>query len=120
MKELSRREMNVSIYNHQLCVIPSEVWPFARKSISDWKNEYLDVCDECAVKQRCGGFFSSAKIHRSAHIAPIKGANEDVLPAIANVDKYRRELCRWESNAMEYKQEDVVPTIGKRAFTNMG
>jgi His-Xaa-Ser system radical SAM maturase HxsC len=70
--ELSRHEMNVSIYNHQLCLLPRELWPFARKSISDWKNEYLDVCDECAVKSRCGGFFSSAKIRRSDHIAPIK------------------------------------------------
>jgi His-Xaa-Ser system radical SAM maturase HxsC len=79
VSELSRRRMNVSIYNHQLCVLPRELWPFARKSISDWKNEYLDVCDDCAVKQRCGGFFSSAKIRCSEHIAAIHDVDEGMV-----------------------------------------
>src|SRR5262249_30864115 len=26
------------IYNHQLCVLHEELWPFAVRSISDWKN----------------------------------------------------------------------------------
>lgn len=79
VNELSCRRINVSIYNHQLCVLPRELWPFARKSISDWKHEYLDVCDECAVKQRCGGFFSSAKIRRSEHIAAIHDVKENTV-----------------------------------------
>ena len=33
--------LDVSIYNHQLCVLDRDLWPVARKSISDWKNEYL-------------------------------------------------------------------------------
>lgn len=36
--------MNVSIYNHQLCTLPESLWPFSRRSISDWKNEYADEC----------------------------------------------------------------------------
>jgi len=39
---LFNRNMNVSIYNAQLCVIPRSMWKFARKSISSWKNIYLD------------------------------------------------------------------------------
>lgn len=67
---LNNRHINVSIYNHQLCVLKKELWPFARKSISDWKNEYMPECDPCQFKDQCGGFFSSAKLRYSAHIAP--------------------------------------------------
>jgi len=65
---LARAGMNVSIYNHQLCVLDRQLWPFARQSISDWKNEYIAECDGCAVRHRCGGFFSSAMAMHSAHI----------------------------------------------------
>jgi His-Xaa-Ser system radical SAM maturase HxsC len=37
---LADSRMNVSIYNHQLCILDKRLWAFARKSISDWKNEY--------------------------------------------------------------------------------
>jgi His-Xaa-Ser system radical SAM maturase HxsC len=68
---LDRHGLNVSIYNHQLCTLREELWPFARQSISDWKNEFLEVCSECAVRDRCGGFFSTARVRHSAHIRPI-------------------------------------------------
>jgi His-Xaa-Ser system radical SAM maturase HxsC len=61
----------VSIYNHQLCVLQRELWPLARKSISDWKNVYLPACDGCAVLERCGGFFESAVKRHSTAIAPL-------------------------------------------------
>lgn len=64
--------MNVSIYNHQLCVIPRRLWPYARKSISDFKNIYLDECQECSVLEQCGGLFKSAERIHSAHIAPVR------------------------------------------------
>lgn len=63
VKYLSARKLRVSIYNHQLCTLPEETWPFARKSISDWKEEYLPVCDGCAVRQECGGLFASVIRH---------------------------------------------------------
>ena len=56
---LADRGMTVSIYNHQLCTVPQPLWQFCRKSISDWKNEYLPVCAACGVRERCGGFFAS-------------------------------------------------------------
>ena len=68
---LSDAGMNVSIYNHQLCVLDPRLWELARRSISDWKNVYLPECNGCAMLDECGGFFASAtKIH-SAHIRPI-------------------------------------------------
>jgi His-Xaa-Ser system radical SAM maturase HxsC len=56
---LANRGLRVSIFNIPLCVLPRAVWPFARKSISDWKNIYVAQCDGCAVKEFCGGFFAS-------------------------------------------------------------
>src|SRR5207249_1470848 len=56
--------MNASVYNHQLCVINRDVEKNYRKSISDWKNEYLDACGPCTRKAGCGGFFASSKMYR--------------------------------------------------------
>jgi len=71
---LDRRGMNVSIYNHPLCLLPEESRPFARRSISDWKNDYLPACDGCRLREDCCGFFSSS-LHRrvSAHVRPEVG-----------------------------------------------
>ena len=64
--------LNTSIYNHQLCLLDRRLWPFARKSISDWKNIYLDVCQTCDVRDECGGLFQSAAKKHSDHIHPIR------------------------------------------------
>lgn len=77
---LSQHRISVSIYNQQLCVTPTDVWEYARKSISDWKNEYMPECKGCGVKDRCGGFFSSASFRYSSHIKPINSA---VIPSPA-------------------------------------
>jgi His-Xaa-Ser system radical SAM maturase HxsC len=69
---LSRHRISVSIYNQQLCVTPPDVWEYARKSISDWKNEYMPECEGCGVKEKCGGFFSSASFRYSQHIQPVR------------------------------------------------
>lgn len=71
VSHLSSNRMNVSVYNHQLCILDRRVWPYAKKSISDWKNEYFAECDGCQVRDRCGGFFSSAKLRYSDHIKAI-------------------------------------------------
>ena len=72
---LAERGLNVSIYNHQLCTIPEALWPFARQSISDWKNIFVPACDGCGVRDRCSGFFHSAAKRHSAHIQPIACAH---------------------------------------------
>lgn len=62
-----------SVYNHQLCVVNPDISRSYVKSISDWKNEYVQECDGCVRKSQCGGFFSSSKQHRySDHISPFK------------------------------------------------
>lgn len=65
---LATRGMNVSIYNSQLCLLRPSLWKFARKSISDWKNVYLQECRECSVLEQCGGLFQSAEKLHSPHI----------------------------------------------------
>ena len=65
------RRMNVSIYNLQLCVLPRSLWAFARRSISDYKNIYLDDCARCDVREECGGLFASSKKRHSRGIKAI-------------------------------------------------
>ncbi|RZZ90287.1 His-Xaa-Ser system radical SAM maturase HxsC [Pseudoxanthomonas winnipegensis] len=50
--------LHVSLYNMPLCAVPPALWPHAKKSISGWKNDYLDECGSCSAKSQCGGFFS--------------------------------------------------------------
>lgn len=56
---LANRGMSVSLYNYPLCTVPAELRPFARQSISDWKNSFLPECDGCGVQADCCGFFRS-------------------------------------------------------------
>jgi His-Xaa-Ser system radical SAM maturase HxsC len=65
---LAIRGMNVSIYNHQLCVLRRSLWPFARKSISDWKNLYLPTCEGCSALADCGGVFQWTATKHSDHL----------------------------------------------------
>lgn len=71
VRELNSSHINVMIYNHQLCVLDRELWPFARRAISDWKNIYMSECGECAMRENCGGFFASAALRHSGHIKPL-------------------------------------------------
>lgn len=68
---LDRAHIRTSIYNSQLCLLDPSIRKFARRSISDWKQEYMPDCDGCVEKASCGGFFSSAAIRYSDHITPI-------------------------------------------------
>jgi His-Xaa-Ser system radical SAM maturase HxsC len=63
VRYLVRRLVPVSIYNHQLCLLPRELWPFARKSITDWKQSYPPACDTCSVREDCGGVFGTGEKH---------------------------------------------------------
>jgi His-Xaa-Ser system radical SAM maturase HxsC len=65
------RSITPLIYNHPLCVLPKELWPFSRQSISDWKNIYHGECQACAATEICGGFFSSSHFRRMDAIKPL-------------------------------------------------
>ncbi|MDP2930255.1 MAG: His-Xaa-Ser system radical SAM maturase HxsC [bacterium] len=69
---LSQRNMDVSIYNEQLCLMPKELWSFTRKSISEWKNIYLGKCTLCIEKSACGGFFAEPFEDHRNQIRPLK------------------------------------------------
>lgn len=60
--------IETSIYNHPLCVLPEPLWPFAQRSISDWKAVYLPVCAACSVREQCGGLFGTSRGQVSAHL----------------------------------------------------
>jgi His-Xaa-Ser system radical SAM maturase HxsC len=59
------------IFNHQLCVLDERLWPFAVRSISDWKNDYLDICARCSVRDACGGVFATSGNRLSAALRPV-------------------------------------------------
>jgi His-Xaa-Ser system radical SAM maturase HxsC len=61
--------MNVSVYNHQRCVVNDDILGAYRQSISDWKAEYVEECTKCTKRNECGGLFLSAKQYKqSQHI----------------------------------------------------
>jgi len=70
IRVLSRADMNVSIYNIPLCLIEKKYWSFARQSISEWKNDYLQICENCSVKSKCCGIFTTSGPHQSSYIIP--------------------------------------------------
>lgn len=76
VNELNQSRLNVMIYNHQLCVLARDLWPFARKSISDWKNIYMPECHGCCVRKSCGGFFASAPLRYSSHIKSVREVDQ--------------------------------------------
>lgn len=54
------RDIPIFIYNHQVCLLPKQLWRFAVASISDWKTGYSELCQHCDVKGYCGGFFTTS------------------------------------------------------------
>jgi His-Xaa-Ser system radical SAM maturase HxsC len=85
VRRLDRRRVRTLVYNHQLCLIDREVWPFAVRSISDWKNEYHPECLQCSVIDRCGGFFFSARHRMSDHISAVRAdePQRTLLPVVS-------------------------------------
>ena len=58
---LAQLEFDVSLFNLPLCLLPESLRPFAKQSISDWKNKYLQTCGTCALKSSCCGLFATSK-----------------------------------------------------------
>jgi His-Xaa-Ser system radical SAM maturase HxsC len=70
-RTLADARILTKIYNHQLCVLDKQLWPYAVRSISDWKNDYLDLCDPCSLKHACGGVFTTSGNRLSRHLQPV-------------------------------------------------
>lgn len=60
VRYLAEWNYDVCIYNIPLCLLPKEFHKFAVKSISDWKNKFLDICEQCSLKADCCGLFSTS------------------------------------------------------------
>lgn len=75
VRVLHRAALDVSVYNVPLCLLERDTWPFARQSISDWKNNYLGSCGECSVIDGCCGVFTTSGDRMSVHIKPLKENN---------------------------------------------
>ena len=69
---LRSAKVNVSVFNLPLCVLAPEVRPYAVQSISDWKNSYVEACDQCTLRADCAGFFSSGRPKFSRGIVPFQ------------------------------------------------
>jgi His-Xaa-Ser system radical SAM maturase HxsC len=89
---LASRGVPVSIYNHQLCTLPTDLWRFSRKSISDWKNEYLPECERCAEMTSCGGFFASA-LQRNCTSQHIRPFSAEMTPESLRLQRVLSESC---------------------------
>ncbi len=71
VRTLHRVGLDVSVYNVPLCLLERQTWPFARQSISDWKNDYLGLCGKCSVREICCGVFTTSGDRLSKRIEPI-------------------------------------------------
>jgi His-Xaa-Ser system radical SAM maturase HxsC len=72
--DLAQAGCHVSIYNVPLCLLDEPAWRYARKSISDWKVEYLPACGPCRLKNDCCGMFATSHGVISEKIQPITEA----------------------------------------------
>lgn len=63
VRYLAAMDMNVSIYNIPLCLLPEPSRRFAARSISDWKQAYIEKCEGCSLKSDCCGFFTTSGTH---------------------------------------------------------
>lgn len=59
--DLNDWNIDVSLFNLPLCLLPDDLHSFARKSISDWKNNYTELCETCIKKEECCGLFTTSR-----------------------------------------------------------
>ena len=55
-----RYGIEVRLFNYPLCLLTNGLREYAHMTISDWKNYYPSECTKCDLKNKCGGFFTSA------------------------------------------------------------
>lgn len=71
IKICRKYSLPVSIYNLPLCLVNKDVRGYARQSISDWKNEFSEICYTCEVKENCAGMFTSTQPYFTDLLKPI-------------------------------------------------
>jgi His-Xaa-Ser system radical SAM maturase HxsC len=63
--------INCSLYNFQHCILSLPLREISQSTISDWKLEYLPICDLCNSKPSCGGIFNSSLEIMKEYINPL-------------------------------------------------
>lgn len=69
---LVKNGIDVQLYNFPLCAVDSGYRKIVAKSITDHKIRYMNECNNCAVRQICGGFFFSTKQIMKPKVQPIR------------------------------------------------
>lgn len=64
--------IDVGIYNFPLCAVDEKYWSICEKSISPYKIRYANQCDECKVKDACGGMFSGTIRLAKDSVVPVR------------------------------------------------
>ena len=64
------RGINISIYNLPYCLTDKRLWGLLTDSITDFKKDFQDKCNECLLKQTCGGLFHYQK--DNTEVVPIR------------------------------------------------
>lgn len=59
------------MYNFPLCNLDERLYSIAHKSITDYKIRYKEQCENCLVKEQCGGFFNSTINVKDIEVKPI-------------------------------------------------
>ena len=62
IQHLLQRNMNISIYNLPLCLLPKSLWKYSRDSISSWKKFYIEKCNDCNAREKCSGLFETSVV----------------------------------------------------------
>lgn len=62
IKILHFRDIDVSVYNMPMCLMPQSMYKYNRFSISTWKQKYLSECQVCSKKGECNGVFATSQI----------------------------------------------------------
>lgn len=54
---LMKAGIDVRLYNYPLCIVDKDMRTLCYKSISEWKRKYAPCCDNCKLRDSCGGLF---------------------------------------------------------------
>lgn len=71
IKILLSNGIDVMLFNFPLCKVERGYWALCQKSISDYKIRYYETCQNCRVKDLCGGVFRSTLLLTGMELNPI-------------------------------------------------
>ncbi len=71
IRKLVLHGIDVALYNFPLCAVDKEYWNITRKSISEWKIRFPELCDDCQVKDACGGLFAGSYRFAQKNVVPV-------------------------------------------------